>query len=116
MLTSNTTSTNSANVCLGLHDQFVQNCRSWPNFTTICERYLVSDRIGAAIANAALQDAGVSDETEISMIIDQSYEGNAVGTEMKLPHRNELPLQHLFTALDGNTRSPESFLGKLQKF
>ena len=56
----------------------------------MCERYLVSDRIGAAIANAALQDAGVSDKTEMSMIIDQSNEGNAVGTEIKLLHRNEL--------------------------
>ena len=37
----------------------------------MCERYLVSDRVGAAISNAALQDAGVSDKTEMSMIIDR---------------------------------------------
>ena len=38
----------------------------------MCERFLVSDRVGAAIANAALQDAGVLDKKEMSMIIDRS--------------------------------------------
>ena len=36
------------------------------------KRYLVSDRVEAAIANAALQDAGVLYETEMPMIIDRS--------------------------------------------
>ena len=62
-------STNSADECLDVHGQPVQNRRSWPNLPATCERYLVSDRVGAAIANAALHDAGVMDKTEMSMIL-----------------------------------------------
>ena len=69
---SNTSSTDSAVECLGLHGQSIQNRESWPNLATMCERYLVSDRVGAAIANAALQDAGVLDKTGMSMINDGS--------------------------------------------
>ena len=67
-----------------MHGQSVQNRPSWPNFATMCERIRYQKRDGAAIANAALQDADVLDETKMSMMIDQSYEGNAVGTEKKL--------------------------------
>ena len=33
-----------------------QNSASWPNLSLICERYQLSDRAGAAVANAVLQD------------------------------------------------------------
>ena len=39
------------------------------------ECYMVSDRVGEAIANSAMQDAGVLDKTETSMIVDRSKLG-----------------------------------------
>ena len=35
-----------------------QNRKSWPKLAQICERYLISDRAGAAIANSALENVG----------------------------------------------------------
>ena len=63
---SNTTSTDSADEYLSQHGQSIQNCSSWPNLATMCEHYLVSERVVEAIANTALQDA--ARQTKISMI------------------------------------------------
>ena len=49
-----------------------QNRKLWPSLARMCERYQVSDRAGAAIANSALQDAGVITRSQISFVIDKN--------------------------------------------
>ena len=68
---SDAASTDSADECLSLNGQSIQNRQSWPNLATMCERYLVSDIVGAAIANTALHDPGVIDKTQTSIMIDR---------------------------------------------
>ena len=50
--------------------QSEQNCNSWPNLSRMCERYQLSHREGAAIARSVLQDLGLANEENKSMIID----------------------------------------------
>lgn len=49
-----------------------QNRRKWTNLARMCERYQLSDRAAAAIANSVLQDVGLISETNKSMVIDRS--------------------------------------------
>jgi len=49
-----------------------QNRKSWPNLTRICERYSISNRAGAAIANSALQDVGIINENNKTLIIEKA--------------------------------------------
>ena len=51
------------------HDQ---NRKHWPNLVSAAERYQVSDRVAAAIANAALKDAGYLTETDKQHVIDKN--------------------------------------------
>ena len=50
--------------------QSEQNRNSWSNLSRMCKRYQLSDRAGAAIASSVLQDLGLVNEENISMIID----------------------------------------------
>ena len=49
-----------------------QNRGKWPNLARISERYQLSDRASAAVANAALKDAGLITETDRSLVIDKN--------------------------------------------
>lgn len=46
--------------------------KTLPNVSEMCDRYNVSDRAGAAIATAALQDFGIVDSASKLMVTDQS--------------------------------------------
>ena len=55
------------------------------NLAQICERYRISDRVGAAIANSALQDLGVIDKSNKSFVMDK----RKLGKERE-KYRNEI--------------------------
>ena len=50
--------------------QSEQNCNSWPNLFRMCEHYQLSDKAGAAITSSVLQNLGLVNEENRSMIID----------------------------------------------
>lgn len=54
-----------------------RNLIKLPTLATVLDRYKVTDRIGAAIASATLQDIGLVNETNKRMIIDPSKVGRA---------------------------------------
>ena len=51
-------------------NQSEQNCNSWPNLSRMFKRYQLSDRAGSAFASSVLQDLGLVNEENRSMIID----------------------------------------------
>ena len=53
-------------------EELQQNQKLWPKLARMCERYQVSDRAGAAIANSALQDAKVTAPSDKSFAIDKN--------------------------------------------
>ena len=50
----------------------IQNRKKWPNLARICERYQLSDRAAAAVANSVLVDVGLVTEDDKTRIIDRS--------------------------------------------
>ena len=46
-----------------------QNGKKWPNLARICERYQLSDRAAAAVANSVLVDVGLVTEDDKTRII-----------------------------------------------
>ena len=48
------------------------NRKKWPNLARICERYQLSDRAAAAVANSVLVDVGLVTEDDKTRIIDRS--------------------------------------------
>ena len=50
----------------------IQNRKKWPNLARICERYQLSDRAAAAVANSVLMDVGLVTEDDKTRIIDRS--------------------------------------------
>ncbi|KAK0058583.1 hypothetical protein Bpfe_011888 [Biomphalaria pfeifferi] len=95
--------------------------RKLPKLAKICDRFTASDRVGAAVATAVLEDFGIGcDGTATNT-------GPAGGIirllEIKLGrplqwlpcllHANELPLCHLIKHLDGKTTGPQGFSGPI---
>lgn len=54
------------------HSPTSQNRKSWPNVSLMCERYQLSDRAGAAVANGVLKDLGILTDVDNSCAIDRS--------------------------------------------
>ena len=50
----------------------IQNRNKWPNLARICERYQLSDRAAAAVANSVLVHVGLVTEDDKTRIIDRS--------------------------------------------
>ena len=50
----------------------IQNRKKWPKLARICERYQLSDRAAAAVANSVLVDVGLVTEDDKTRIIDRS--------------------------------------------
>ena len=57
---------------LFLQEPNEQNRMEWPNLAVMSERYQLSDRASAAVANAALQDAGLFTDLDKSYVIDKN--------------------------------------------
>ena len=49
-----------------------QNRHPLPKLSRMCDRYGISDRAGASIANAALQDFGILSKENLRIVIDHS--------------------------------------------
>jgi len=49
-----------------------QNRLKWTNLAKVCERYNLSDRAGAAVATCDLQNIGMIDKENFSVVIDRS--------------------------------------------
>jgi len=49
-----------------------QNRMEWPNLAMMSERYQLSDRARAAVANAALKDAGLITDLDKTYVIDKN--------------------------------------------
>jgi len=49
-----------------------QNRMEWPNLAMMSERYKLSDRASAAVANAALKDAGLIMDLDKTYVIDKN--------------------------------------------
>ena len=63
----------------------IQNRKKWPNLARICERYQLSDRAAAAVANSVLVDVGLvteDDKTRIILIV-VKYEESVKDAETK---------------------------------
>ena len=54
------------------HPSHAQNRQRWTNLARMCERYQLSDRAGAAIATSTLQDMGIVNNEDKSLVIDPS--------------------------------------------
>jgi len=52
-----------------------QNRMEWPNLAMTSERYQLSDRASAAVANAALKDAGLITDLDKTYVIDKNKLG-----------------------------------------
>ncbi|KAI6657810.1 hypothetical protein LOD99_552 [Oopsacas minuta] len=52
--------------------KYTRNHNQLRNLAIMCDRYQISDRAGAAIANAVLQDYGIITQEEDSQIIDRN--------------------------------------------
>ena len=49
-----------------------QNRKDWPNLARMCERFQISDRAAAAIANSVMQDLGLITDDDKTYVIDRS--------------------------------------------
>ena len=49
-----------------------QNWKDWPNLARMCERFQISDRAPAAIANSVMQDLGLIIDDNKTYVIDRS--------------------------------------------
>ena len=54
------------------HPSYPQNRRRWTNLARMCERYQLSDRVGAAIATSTLQYMEIVTNEDKSLVIDPS--------------------------------------------
>ena len=49
-----------------------QNRMEWPNLAMMSERYQLSDKASAAVANAALKDSGLITDLDKTYVIDKN--------------------------------------------
>ena len=61
----------------------IQNRKKWPNLARICERYQLSDRAAAAVANSVLVDVGLVTEDDKTSLIVVNYKENVKDAETK---------------------------------
>src|SRR6218665_1177843 len=79
----------------------------------------VSYRSAAVLATSVLHDLGLVSPIDRSKVIDRSKIRRERRKNRKwlvcLVHANDLPLRHLFEALDGATTGPRGFPGSIGK-
>ena len=62
----------SSATLFGISQPSQQNRSNWPNLAKIAERFQISDRAAAALANAVLKDVGLVTENDKKLVIDKN--------------------------------------------
>ena len=65
-------SESSSATLFGISQPSQQNRSNWPNLAKIAERFQISDRAAAALANAVLKDVGLVTENDKKLVIDKN--------------------------------------------